>query len=130
MDCGMGLEITRRRFIELTAAAASFEVVQPLARAAVRQLPQTTSNAHLLPTGSPMHEPYGFLNGGEFGGPLVPESPDPLVRYRWSHPQANDDSQSYVLSPVAVSTVITGILEIHGRCKSISIMRVRCWSME
>jgi alpha-L-rhamnosidase len=51
-----------------------------------------------------MQEPYPLLHGGDFTGPPVPESPDPLVRYRWNNPQASDGLQIYVLSPVASFT--------------------------
>jgi alpha-L-rhamnosidase len=100
----MGSEVTRRRFIELTAGAAAFQAVQSLAHTAVGQSPQTISTAHLLPTGSNIPEPYVLLHGGKFDGPLIPESPDLLVRYRWSSPQAADDLQIYALSPIATFT--------------------------
>jgi hypothetical protein len=29
-------------------------------------------------------EPYAYLNSGSFSGPSVPDSPDPLVSYRWN----------------------------------------------
>ncbi len=51
----------------------------------------------------PLKEPYPRLNGGAFVGPTVPESPDPLVGYRWSKPSAADGLQLYVLRPVAVN---------------------------
>lgn len=47
-------------------------------------------------------EPYPALSGGSFSGPAVPESPDPLVAYRWPSPKATDELQSYTLKPVAV----------------------------
>ncbi len=52
---------------------------------------------------SPIDEPFPALNGGAFSGVAVPESPDPLQRYRWSHLNANDDPQCYVLWPIAVT---------------------------
>src|ERR1035437_1170847 len=51
----------------------------------------------------PADEPYPCLHGGEFKGPAVPESPDPLVGYRWRAPSDDDGLQSYILRPVAVS---------------------------
>ena len=106
---GMGYQITRRRFIELTAGAVTFQSIQPLAHAAVSQSPQTISIAHLLTTGSATTEPYVLLHGGKFDGPPVPESPDPLVRYRWNSPEATtDDLQVYILSPVAAFTESPG----------------------
>ena len=56
---------------------------------------------HRLSIGSPIPEPYVLLHGGSFVGPGIAESPDPLVRYRWSNPQSADSLQSYVLEPVA-----------------------------
>ena len=49
-------------------------------------------------------EPYPLLGGGSFSGPAVPESPDPLVAYRWAATSAADDLQIYFLRPVAVAT--------------------------
>jgi len=42
---------------------------------------------------------YPKLNGGAYTGASVPESPDPLVRYRWQKVQASDGLQTYTLSP-------------------------------
>lgn len=52
----------------------------------------------------PIEEPYPALHGGRFDGARVPESEDPLVRYRWAAPSAGDDLQVYQLRPVAVTT--------------------------
>ncbi len=35
-------------------------------------------------------------------GKKIPQSPDPLVHYRWDHPTATDALEIYTLSPVAV----------------------------
>lgn len=51
----------------------------------------------------PVKELYPCLHDGEFNGPAMPESPDPLVGYRWRELSAEDGLQSYVLRPVAVS---------------------------
>ncbi|WP_395138946.1 alpha-L-rhamnosidase C-terminal domain-containing protein [Armatimonas sp.] len=48
--------------------------------------------------------PYAPLHGGSFTAPPVPESPDPLVAYRWANPQSPDPFQVYELRPKAVST--------------------------
>lgn len=58
----------------------------------------------LLPACSPIREPYALLHGGRFDGPTVLESPDPLVRYRWTDPKSCDSLQVYTLSPVASFT--------------------------
>jgi hypothetical protein len=39
---------------------------------------------------SPIPEPYAYVSTGSFSGPAVPESPDPLVAYRWPDPKASD----------------------------------------
>ena len=46
-------------------------------------------------------QPYPVLNGGAFDGPVVKESPDPLVGYRWKETKADDGLQVYSLRPVA-----------------------------
>jgi alpha-L-rhamnosidase len=53
--------------------------------------------------GSPcITEPYAVLNGGKFEGPLIKESLDPLVRYRWKEAKETDKLQIYFLKPVKV----------------------------
>jgi alpha-L-rhamnosidase len=49
-------------------------------------------------------EPYPKLSGGSFSGPTVPESPDPLVAYRWPNPKASDDLEMYTLRPVTLQS--------------------------
>lgn len=51
-----------------------------------------------------IEEPYPPLSGGSFSGSHVPESPDPLIAYRWETTAASDDLQIYVLKPVSIST--------------------------
>ncbi len=60
--------------------------------------------AHLVPTGSTVQEPYARLHSGRFDGPMVLESPDPLVSYRWNNPEAEDSLQVYALGPAASFT--------------------------
>lgn len=48
----------------------------------------------------------------------MPESPDPLVSYRWNNPQATDNLQIYNLSPVAAFTEPIASFE-PGTTKSI-----------
>jgi len=50
---------------------------------------------------SPAPEPYLYTNGS-FSGTAVPESPDPLVAYRWDSIKASDDLQIYILKPIQV----------------------------
>ncbi len=54
------------------------------------------------PIRSPIPQPYQYVSGGSFTGKRVPQSPDPLVAYRWENPKAADDLQIYVLRPKAV----------------------------
>ena len=53
---------------------------------------------------SPIAEPYPYISTGSFSGPAVPESPDPLVAYRWPSPKATDGLEIYLLKPSAVSS--------------------------
>jgi alpha-L-rhamnosidase len=53
-----------------------------------------------LDAASGANQPYPALNGGAFDGPVVGESPDPLINYRWKETNANDDLQVYTLRPV------------------------------
>jgi len=52
---------------------------------------------------SPIDQPYSYVTNGSFSGPAVPESPDPLVAYRWRDPKATDALEIYLLHPIAVS---------------------------
>ena len=52
---------------------------------------------------SPIAEPYAYVGNGSFSGPAVPESPDPLVAYRWPAPKASDALEIYLLKPKAVT---------------------------
>jgi hypothetical protein len=57
----------------------------------------------LSSTGSEsVKELYPLLNGGKFEGPLINESPDPLIRYRWHEPKESDGLQIYFLKPVSL----------------------------
>ena len=53
---------------------------------------------------SPIAEPYPYVSTGSFTGPAVPESPDPLVAYRWPSPKATDGLEIYLQKPSAVSS--------------------------
>ncbi len=67
-------------------------------------VPGFASPAQLLEGGSPIEEPYNSLHGGSFSGEKVPLSPDPLVNYRWKETKPNDELQTYLLTPVKVTT--------------------------
>lgn len=62
---------------------------------------------------SPIEEPYAYVSGGSMSGPAVPESPDPLVRYVWDHPQADDSLQIFIMSPRSVE-VLSGSESFEG----------------
>jgi len=53
---------------------------------------------------SPIKEPYPYIHSDNFSGNPVPESPDPLVRYKWSNPKSTDGLEIYTLEPVKVTT--------------------------
>ena len=53
---------------------------------------------------SPIAEPYLYVSTGSFNGPVVTLSPDPLVSYRWSNPQAGNGLEIYLQKPEIVST--------------------------
>ncbi len=57
---------------------------------------------------SPITQPYPYVTTGGMTGPAVPESPDPLVAYRWANPKATDGFEIYLLKPTAVFTVTPG----------------------
>lgn len=59
---------------------------------------------------SPAPEPYRYTNGS-YRGTAVPESPDPLVAYRWDSTKASDDLQIYILTPEQVTTNNPGSFE-------------------
>jgi hypothetical protein len=52
---------------------------------------------------SPIAEPHPYVSTGSFTGPAVPESPDPLVAYRWPSPKATDGLEIYLQKPSVVS---------------------------
>ena len=60
---------------------------------------------------SAISEPYPSLGGGSFSAPAVPESPDPLVSYRWAATAAADDLQVYFLRPAKVEADVPGAFE-------------------
>ncbi len=62
---------------------------------------------------SPIPEPYPYVaaSGLRLGAVPVPESPDPLVAYRWPNPQAADGLEIYLVKPVAVSATPAGAFD-------------------
>jgi alpha-L-rhamnosidase len=108
----MEIEITRRRFVKLAAIGALLRRFYHPAEAWASQKLHTMVMTHLLSTGSTIQESYALLHGGRFDGPTVLDSPDPLVSYRWSNPDAADSLQIYVLSPVVSITESPASLRI------------------
>ncbi len=51
---------------------------------------------------SKMVEPFPFISG-KFSGKEIPESPDPLVGYKWGKSSANDGLEIYVLHPKSIT---------------------------
>lgn len=71
-------------------------------------------------------EPYPHLNGGSFSAPAVPESPDPLVTYRWAATAADDDLQVYYLRPVKAETDAPGSFEnVDSLTSDFPVVRVK-----
>ncbi len=65
-----------------------------------------TLKTNISVVGSPdVTEPYPVVNGGKFEEPAIPESYDPLVRYRWKETKVADGLQIYFLKPVSVNSV-------------------------
>jgi len=60
---------------------------------------------------SPIAEPYLYVSSGSFSGPAVAQSPDPLVMYRWTNPQANDALQIFLQKPKTVTTDLSTSFE-------------------
>lgn len=52
---------------------------------------------------SPIPEPYPYVRAGGLTGARVPDSPDPLVAYRWPNPQVADGLEIYLVQPAKVS---------------------------
>ena len=53
---------------------------------------------------SPIAEPYPYVSAGGLTGAKVPESPDPLVAYRWPKLRIADGLEIYLIRPTKVST--------------------------
>ena len=61
-------------------------------------------NAQAIMGTSPIVEPYLYVSTGSFNGPVVTQSPDPLVSYRWPNPQAGNGLEIYLQKPEIVTT--------------------------
>jgi alpha-L-rhamnosidase len=53
----------------------------------------------IVDSSAQVKEPYQPVHGGSRSGPLVKESPDPLITYRWDNPKASDSLEIYMLQP-------------------------------
>jgi len=93
--------------LALAVFAGPAQVVPPNAPPDARTPDQNAP----LESRSPIAEPYAYVAPGRFAGPAVPESPDPLVAYRWPRPQASDPLEVFVLKPKAVAAEPAGSFE-------------------
>jgi alpha-L-rhamnosidase len=66
-------------------------------------IPLFFSCSNPLTEKSPAPQPYSYISAKSTGKP-VPESPDPLVDWRWDNPQAADLLEVYTLKPISVTT--------------------------
>ena len=48
---------------------------------------------------SSVQQPYAYVSKGSFSDLKIPESPDPLVAYRWPNPASSDSLEIYLLKP-------------------------------
>ena len=70
-----------------------------------------TLHAQIIGVKSPIPQPYSYVSKGSFSDPEIPESPDPLVSYRWPNPGTTDSLEIYLLSPRAVVADKAGSFE-------------------
>ncbi|MGA2363106.1 MAG: alpha-L-rhamnosidase C-terminal domain-containing protein [Candidatus Aminicenantales bacterium] len=94
----------------LMTGAIALAVLSGLARI-VPQGAQAAIQDTLIGGRSPIPELYAYVGAGRFSGPAVPESPDPLVAYRWPNPKASDGLEVFLLEPKAVSSDPAGSFE-------------------
>ena len=64
---------------------------------------QSVSETRVLPPKGSVIDPYPYLNGGEFTGPNIPYTPDPLARYQWSSGVNESILQVFYLLPQNVT---------------------------
>lgn len=65
----------------------------------ILQTIRVTGQSPVIGIKSPAPQPYSYVSKGSFSNPEIPESPDPLVAYRWSNPKSADSLEIYVLRP-------------------------------
>lgn len=64
-----------------------------------------------------IREPFPPLGGGAFVGSNLPDSPDPLVGYRWKGPKGTDELQVFTLPPTTVTVDSPGaFLNANSLC--------------
>jgi hypothetical protein len=114
MPLNSEFEPTRRRFLGTAAGVGAAAVALSATRPASASGTPTPN-----PPGDqwPITEPYPVLNGGRFSGPRVRASDDPLVRYRWTNPNAGDGLQVYQLRPV---TAVADVPESFSGLESVT----------
>jgi len=74
---------------------------------------------HDLSFSSKIPELYPVISG-KFSGVDIPESPDPLVRYKWETTSADDDLEVYILHPKSISSDVPANVQI-GKCNTLPI---------
>lgn len=57
------------------------------------------ANAQGIYERSPIAQPYPYINSGKLTGHDIPESPDPLIGYRWPDPKASDGLEIFLIKP-------------------------------
>ena len=67
-----------------------------------------------------MQEPYKSLHAGSESGPLVKESPDPLITYQWNDPKASDSLQVYTLQPKKITAIPNSSFNQNGNEITVS----------
>ena len=67
--------------------------------------PGDAAEVEMLSRRTPINEPYAYVSGGSLRGEAVPWSPDPLVRYVWDNPQAEDSLQIFVMQPCQAEAI-------------------------
>jgi len=57
-------------------------------------------------------EPYSVISG-KFTGNVIPQSPDPLVGYKWEKTTAEDNLEIYYLHPQSISSVFSNNVQFY-----------------
>ena len=102
--------ISYQRHSKLVPTAATLAVIGFAVLTSVRAQPVWGE--------SPIREPYPYVSSGDFSGPAVPLSPDPLVAYRWPSPKADDGLEIYLQKANAATSDTSASFENLGSLTS------------